>query len=115
MVHAPAGEDAFIAMCYALGLIGQVLEGSSKSLHLQNRYRTGETRSPAWVWQYMDQPTNRLKTALTPFEADRLGTRDSCRASVRRYRWRNGLITTPAWLSSLPLSSRTIRGLRGAV
>jgi hypothetical protein len=34
-----------------------VLEGGSKSLNLQNRYRTGETRSPAWVWLYMDQPS----------------------------------------------------------
>jgi hypothetical protein len=49
IVYAPAGEDAFIALCHALDLIGQVLEGESKSLNLQNRYRTGETRSPAWV------------------------------------------------------------------
>jgi hypothetical protein len=57
IVYDPAGEDAFIALCHALDLIGQVLEGGSKSLNLQNRYRTGETRSPAWVWQYMDQPS----------------------------------------------------------
>jgi hypothetical protein len=56
-VYAPAGEDAFVALCYALDLIGQVLEAQSKSLKLQNRYKTGETRSPAWVWQYMDQPS----------------------------------------------------------
>ena len=31
IVYAPAGEDAFIALCYALGPIGQVLE-ESKSL-----------------------------------------------------------------------------------
>jgi hypothetical protein len=61
IVYDPAGEDAFIALCYALDLIGQVLEGESKSLNLQNRYKTGETRetrSPAWVWQYMDQPSD---------------------------------------------------------
>jgi hypothetical protein len=57
IVYAPAGEDAFVAMCYALDLIGQVLEAASKSLNLQNRYKTGEKRSPAWVWQYMDQPS----------------------------------------------------------
>lgn len=29
-----AGENAFIALCYPLDLIGQVLEGESKSLNL---------------------------------------------------------------------------------
>jgi hypothetical protein len=57
IVYAPAGEDAFVALCYALDLIGQVLEEASKSLNLQNRYKTSETQSPAWVWQYMDQPS----------------------------------------------------------
>jgi hypothetical protein len=57
IVYDPAGEDAFIALCYALDLIGQVLEAASKSLNLQNRYKTGEKRSPAWVWQCMDQPS----------------------------------------------------------
>jgi hypothetical protein len=57
IVYDPAGEDAFIALCYSLDLIGQVLEAASKSLNLQNRYKRGETRSPAWVWQYMDQPS----------------------------------------------------------
>ena len=56
IVYDPGGEDAFIALCHALDLIGQVLEGESKSLSLQNRYKTGEPRSPAWVWQYMDEP-----------------------------------------------------------
>jgi|SRR6516162_2954660 len=56
IVYAPADENAFIALCYALDLMGQVLEGGSKSLNLQNRYKTGETQSPAWVWQYMNQP-----------------------------------------------------------
>ena len=56
IVYAPAGEDAFVALCYALDLIGQVLEVQSKSLNLQNRYKTSEIRSPAWVWQCMDQP-----------------------------------------------------------
>ena len=54
-VYAPAGEGAFVALCYALDLIGKVLEMQSNSLNLQNRYKTGETGSPAWVWQYMDQ------------------------------------------------------------
>ena len=57
IVYDPAGEDAFIALCYALDLIGQVLEEESKRLNLQNRYKTGETRSPAWVWQYREQPS----------------------------------------------------------
>ena len=57
IVYAPAGEDAFVALCYALDLIGQVLDAASKDLNLQNRYKTGEKRSPAWVWQYMDQPS----------------------------------------------------------
>jgi hypothetical protein len=57
IVYDPAGEDAFIALCHALDLIGQVLEGGSKSLNLQNRYKTCEAQSPAWVWQYMDQPS----------------------------------------------------------
>ena len=47
IVYDPAGEDAFMALCYALDLLGQVLEGESNSLNLQNRYKTGETRSPA--------------------------------------------------------------------
>jgi hypothetical protein len=58
IVYDPAGEDAFIALCHALDLIGQVLEGESKSLNLQNRYKTGETRSPAWVRQYTDKPSD---------------------------------------------------------
>ena len=57
IIYDPAGEDAFIALCHALDLIGQVLEGESKSLSLQNRYKTGKPRSPAWVWQYMDEPS----------------------------------------------------------
>jgi len=57
IVYDPAGEDAFVALCYALDLIGQVLEEESKSLNLQNRYKTSETRSPAWVWQYSDHPS----------------------------------------------------------
>jgi hypothetical protein len=57
MVYAPAGEDAFIAMCYALSLIGQLLDSESKSLNLRNRHKTVETRNPAWVWQYMDEST----------------------------------------------------------
>ena len=56
IVYDPAGEDAFIALCYTLDLIGQVLEGESKSLNLQNRYKSGEAGSPSWVWQYMANP-----------------------------------------------------------
>jgi hypothetical protein len=58
IVYDPAGEDAFVALCYALDLIGQVLEEASKTLNLQNRYKTSEIRSPAWVWQYMDHPSD---------------------------------------------------------
>jgi len=56
IVYDPAGEDAFVAPCYALDLVGQVLEEASKSLNLHSRYKTSETRSPAWVWQYIDHP-----------------------------------------------------------
>ena len=60
IVYAPAGEDAFLALCYALDLIGQVLEGGSKSLNLQNRDKTGVTEDSLVLNLSGARPPSRL-------------------------------------------------------
>ena len=71
-----AGENAFIALRYPLDLIGQVLEGESRSLNLPNGDKTGGTPSSA-CGNTSTNPVNRLKIALRPQAGSPLHSR-SC-------------------------------------
>jgi hypothetical protein len=64
-VYARAGEDAFVALCYALDIIGQELESKSKSLNLQNRYKRVKREALLGCGNTSTNPANRLKIAPT--------------------------------------------------
>lgn len=51
-VFAPAGEDAFVALQYALDLIGDLLNDGVRRLGLQNRKRIHPSTRDSWIWHY---------------------------------------------------------------
>ena len=53
-VFAPWGEDPFVALQYAIDLIGQMLDDLVRRENLEIRFRSGEDRT-GWIWRY---PTN---------------------------------------------------------
>lgn len=51
-VFAPFGEDAFVALQYAIDLIGDLLQRGSERLGLVNRNRVDSNTRDHWIWQY---------------------------------------------------------------
>ena len=51
-VYAPASEDPFVALQYALDFIGDLLRDGSRRLDLENRRRSDPARRDYWIWQY---------------------------------------------------------------
>lgn len=50
-VIAPWGEDPFVALQYAIDLIGQMLDALMRSENLEMRFHASEERS-GWIWRY---------------------------------------------------------------
>lgn len=50
-VVAPWGEDPFVALQYAIDVIGQMLDDLVRREHLEIRFRSGEDRT-GWIWRY---------------------------------------------------------------
>src|SRR5271154_2734532 len=50
-VVAPWGEDPFVALQYAIDLIGQMLDDLVRREDLEIRFRSGEDRT-SWIWRY---------------------------------------------------------------
>jgi hypothetical protein len=50
-VVAPWGEDPFVALQYAIDLIGQMLDDLVRRENLETRFRSGQDRA-GWIWRY---------------------------------------------------------------
>ncbi len=53
-VYAPFGEDPFVALQYAIELIGDLLKGGSDRLSLENRHVVPPPTRDHWIWRYSD-------------------------------------------------------------
>jgi hypothetical protein len=53
-VYAPFGEDPFVALQYALDLIGDLLKKGSDRLSLENRHLVSSPTRDHWNWRYSD-------------------------------------------------------------
>jgi hypothetical protein len=51
-VYAPFGEDPFVALQYAIDLIGDLLNKGSDRLSLENKYRALPPTRDHWIWRY---------------------------------------------------------------
>ena len=51
-VYAPFGEDPFVALQYAIDLIGDLLKNGSDRLHLENRNPFSPSTQNNWIWRY---------------------------------------------------------------
>ena len=51
-IYAPWGEDAFVALQYALDLIGQLLDAALRRQQLQDRKDRASTTESRWIWRY---------------------------------------------------------------
>jgi hypothetical protein len=51
-VYAPFGEDPFVALQYAIDLIGDLLKKGSDRLNLENKYRVPPPTRDHWIWRY---------------------------------------------------------------
>lgn len=54
-VFAPFGEDPFVALQYAIDLIGGLIENAMKRLELQNPCPTIPSQRDSWIWRYDHQ------------------------------------------------------------
>ena len=50
-VTAPSGEDAFVALQYAIDLVGEKLDGFVRRENLQIRFTSGKHRKK-WIWRF---------------------------------------------------------------
>jgi hypothetical protein len=53
-VYASFGEDPFVALHYALDLIGDLLKKGSDRLNLENRHPVPPPTRDHWIWRYSD-------------------------------------------------------------
>ena len=51
-VHAPFGEDPFVALQYALDLIGLLLDKLVQREKLDVRFHPGRPPRASWIWRY---------------------------------------------------------------
>jgi len=51
-VHAPFGEDPFVALQYAIDLVGQLLDDLMRRENLETRFRPGEPQRASWIWRF---------------------------------------------------------------
>jgi hypothetical protein len=51
-VYAPFGEDPFVALQFAIDLIGDLLQKGSDRLNLENKYRVPPPTREHWIWRY---------------------------------------------------------------
>ena len=51
-VFAPFGEDPFVALQYAIDLIGGLIENGMNRLKLRNPYPPIPSQPDAWIWRF---------------------------------------------------------------
>jgi hypothetical protein len=51
-IFAPAGEDPFVALYYALDLIGQLLDRHVAEAGLELRHKVDDALPRSWIWRY---------------------------------------------------------------
>jgi hypothetical protein len=49
---APWGEDAFVALQYAIDVAGDLLDSMMAREKLDVRWKAGEPQRSSWIWQY---------------------------------------------------------------
>ncbi len=51
-IRAPWGEDPFIALQYAIDVLGQLLDQLMMREKLEVRRHWGDPERPGWIWKY---------------------------------------------------------------
>jgi hypothetical protein len=54
-VYAPFGEDPFVALQFAIDLIGDLFQKGCDRLNLENKYRVAPSTREHWIWRYPSQ------------------------------------------------------------
>jgi hypothetical protein len=53
-VYAPFGEDPFVALQYAIDMIGDLLSRECERLGLVNKHASSPSTRDHWIWRYSD-------------------------------------------------------------